>query len=81
MLNQSIQRTAVRIAVLLFFVMAVVGWLSGLEPATCASRALMGAVVVFFTVRLAGKLVIRVLVGALVEDQVRRRQQQGKKGS
>lgn len=79
-MHQSIKRIAIRIAVLLFFVMAIVGWTSGLEPATCASRALAGAVAVYFLIRLAGVLVIRVLIGALVDEQVRRRHPREPKG-
>jgi hypothetical protein len=80
MMQRRVNQVAVQAGVLLFFVMAVVGWCCGLQPETCASRALAGAAAVYFVVKLAGKLVIQVLVGALVEDQIRRKQSKEQRG-
>lgn len=74
MFQKKIKRIAVRAAVLLFFVMAGVGWVCGLSPETCTVRALLGACAVYILVQLAGQLVIRVLIAALVDDQLKRYQ-------
>jgi hypothetical protein len=70
--EKKIKRIAIQAAVLLFFVMAVVGWGCGLSPGTCSARALLGACAAYILVRTAGQLVIRVLISALVDDQIRR---------
>ena len=74
MYQKKIKRIAVQAAVLLFFVMAIVGWACGLSPGTCTTRALLGACAGYILVRTAGQLVIRVLISALVDDQLRRYQ-------
>ncbi len=74
MFQKKIKRIAVRAAVLLFFVMAGVGWACGLSPGTCSARALWGACACYVLVRFAGQLVIRVLIAALADDQLRRYQ-------
>lgn len=75
MFETNIKRVSVRLAVLMFFVMAFVGWMSGLSPATSGARALGGAVVIYIIVRLAGKLIVDVLMRALVNEHIRRHQQ------
>lgn len=79
MFEKNIKRVAVQLAVLMFFVISIVAWASGLSPATSASRAMTAAVAVYILVRLAGKLVCSVLMRALVNEQIRRRQQSQQK--
>ena len=74
MFKTRIKQIAIQSAVLLFFVMAVTAWIKGCSPATCAVRALTGAVATFYIVSIAGKLCVKVLVSALVEDQIQKRQ-------
>jgi len=72
--QKKIKRIAVQAAVLVFFLMAGVGWACGLSPGVCSVRALLGAGVGYVLVQFAGQLVIRVLISALVDDQLRRYQ-------
>ena len=74
MFQEKIKRIAVQVAVLLFFTMAVVGWACGLSPGTCSARALFGACVGYVLIRIAGRLIVRVLIWALVDEQVKRYQ-------
>jgi hypothetical protein len=74
MFETDIKCVAVQMAVLLFFVMGIVGWLSGLSPETITGRALGGALAIYVLIRTAGKLVVRLLLRALVNEQIRRRQ-------
>ena len=67
---------AIRLAVVLFFVMGLVGWMSGHEPAVCAWRAFVGAFIIYLTLRVAGNLVVRMLLEAMARQQVRRDQKQ-----
>lgn len=80
MMHKPVNRIAVQSAVPLFFVISVLGWFCGLEPAVCAERAALAALAAFVVIKLAGKMVMKVLVGALVEDQVRRKQSGQSKG-
>jgi len=79
-MHRYVNQVAVQAGVLLFFVIGVVGWCCGLQPETCASRAVAGAAAVYVVVRVAGKLVVQVLVAALVEDQLRRKQSKEHRG-
>jgi len=71
---KKIKRIAVQAAVLVFFLMAGVGWACGLSPGVCSARALLGAGAGYVLVRFAGQLVVRVLISALVDEQLRRYQ-------
>ena len=70
--QKNIKRFAIQMAVLLFFIMAAVGWGCGLSPGTCSARALLGACAAYLLVRTAGQLVVRVLISALVDAQIKR---------
>mgnify|MGYP006288078597 CR=1 FL=1 len=60
------RRIAVRIAVVGFFVLAAVGWACGRSPLTCATRAVIGAVILFVLTRIS----VRVLTAALADAMV-----------
>ena len=75
MFEAKIKCIAVQIAVLIFFVMALTGWVSGHPIATCAWRAFLGAAAIYCIVRFAARLVVKVLLSALVDEQVRQRQE------
>lgn len=70
MFRKKIKQIAIRIAVLFFFVMAFVGWMSDLEIVTCSMRAVIGAFGVYFIVSVAGQLIARVLINAMIDDQI-----------
>ena len=74
MFDDKIKRVAVQCGVLMFFVMAMVGWASGLSPCTAGARAGGGFIAVYCLVRLAGKLIINVLTAAAVNEKVRQHQ-------
>ena len=71
MLDKNIKRIAVQWATLMFFVMAVVGWVSGLSPYTSGMRAVGGFIAVYCLIRLAGTIIISVLVQAMANEQIR----------
>jgi uncharacterized membrane protein len=53
-------------AVVAFFGMALIGAVSGATPFTCALRALAGAAIMYVFMRVAGRVVVAILVEALV---------------
>ena len=72
-MDKTIRNIAMRLSVLLFFIMALAGWLSGQEPIVCTQRALIGAATLYLAVRIAGNLIVRILIEAMAQDQARRR--------
>jgi len=74
-MDKATRAIAVRLSVLLFFIMALTGWLYGQEPVVCAWRAMIGATALYLVVRIAGNLVVRMLLEAMAQDQARRREQ------
>jgi len=60
------RRAAAILAVVAFFGMAVIGAASGAPPFTCAVRALAGAAITYVLMRVAGRIVVNILVDAIV---------------
>ncbi len=71
-MEQHVRIIAIYLAVLIFFIMAVAGWLFGCSPALCGSRALAGAAVMYSVVQISGRIVIKILLNAMVESHLRR---------
>ena len=59
-------------AVMIFFVMSIVGWFCGHSPATCCSRALTGAIVTYFAVSFAAKTITKVIVKHVIDTKVQK---------
>lgn len=72
-MDRTAKRIAAASAIVLFFVMALAGWLYGQEPAECAWRSVIGAAAIYLAVRIAGNLTIRIIIEAMAQDQMRRR--------
>ncbi len=66
------KRVALSIAVMGFFVLALVGWLGGCTMFTCGVRALIGAGVIFLIVRIAFKLLVGVIADTMVKARMSR---------
>ena len=71
-MDKTTRAIAIRLSVMLFFIMALTGWFCGHEPAVCAARAVIGAATLYLVVRIAGNLVVRMLIEAMAKDQARR---------
>ncbi len=68
-MEKQIRNVAVSFAVITFFLMAGVGWFFGLSPAVCCNRALIGAAIAYTVVSMSGKIVIRIILGQIVDSQ------------
>ena len=66
---ESIRSTSMLFADLTFFVMAGIGILSGLTPATCCWRAFSGAVLFYIAVTIAGKSIISIIISSMVDSK------------
>jgi len=61
---------AVSIAVICFFGLSFVSWISGLSPFTCGKRALTGAAVAYIAASLAVKAINAILTDAMITSQM-----------
>lgn len=61
---------AISIAVICFFGLSFIGWISGLSPFTCCKRALVGAVVSYIAVSLAVKVINAILTNAMIMSRI-----------
>ncbi len=59
----------VTVAVICFFGLSFISWLSGLAPFSCCKRALAGAVVAHIAASLAAKAINTILINAMIESQ------------
>ncbi len=70
-----VKSIAVSIAVICFFGLSIIGWISGLSPFICCKRALAGAVIAY----IAGTLVVRavnaILISAMITNQMNRQKE------
>lgn len=69
---------AIQLAVLVFFAMALAGWLCGCSPGECGLRALGGAVVMYVVVQIAGRIVVKILLDAMVDSHLRKQADRNK---
>jgi len=61
------------VAVFGFFVMAFIGWLSGVPEFTSAIRASAGAAVLFVIVKSAGRMIANIFADAITGNAAGRR--------
>ena len=66
----NVRSIAVSIAVICFFVMSLIGWVSGLAPFVCCKRALIGAVLVYVAGGWAVRAINTILVNAMIANQM-----------
>ncbi len=71
---------ATRIAVICFFGISLVGWVSGLSPFTCCKRALAGTALAYISVTLAVKAVNAILMNAMITKQMNRQKEKNSGG-
>ena len=65
-----VRSIAGKIAVISFFGLSLIGWISGLSPFTCCKRALAGALIMYIVAGLAVKAINAVLISAIITKQV-----------
>ncbi len=65
-----VRSISVSAAVICFFGIAVIGWISDLSPFTCCKRALTAAIVAYAAAVLAVKAINAILVNAMIKSQM-----------
>ncbi len=64
----GVRSIAVSIAVICFFSLSLISWVSGLPPFTCCKRALVGAVFAYIAGTLAVKAINTILINAMITN-------------
>ncbi|MHC4616181.1 MAG: hypothetical protein ACYTEQ_00350 [Planctomycetota bacterium] len=72
----NIRPIAVAIAVIFFFGISLVGWISGLSPFTCCKRALTGAILAYVAGTLAVRAINAVLISAMITNQMNQKKEE-----
>ena len=77
-----VRSVAVSIAVICFFGLSLVGWISGISPFTCCKRALLGAVLAYIAAAWAVKAINAILISAMSTNQMDQQEEKdsGSKG-
>lgn len=68
----NVKSISISAAVLCFFVIAAIGWISGLSSLTCCKRSLIAAAVTYVVTTLAVKAINSILTNAIIENQIDR---------
>jgi len=68
----NVRSAAVSLAVICFFVMSLIGWVSGLPPYICCKRAIIGATLAY----IAGGWAIRAINSLLLDAMIANRMNQ-----
>jgi len=65
-----VRSISLSIAVMCFFTVSLIGWVSGLSPFTCCKRATTTAFVVYVIAALAVKAINSILISAMINNQM-----------
>jgi hypothetical protein len=68
-MDKTLKNIAWRCTLAVFFLMTLVGWLCGQEPAVCAWRGLCGAVMMYVVVRVAGTIIFGIVIDAMARSE------------
>ena len=65
----NVRSISITSSVIIFFIIAIVGWCSALSPLTCCKRSLIAAVIAYAITACAVKLINAILMNAIVNSQ------------
>jgi len=71
-MDKTINKYAKIGAILVFFVMGLAGWFCQNDAAICAWRGLIGAIVMYAIVRIAGAMFAHIIIDAAVQDELKK---------
>ena len=75
-----VKSIAVSIAVICFFGLSLIGWISGLSPFICCKRALVGAVLAYIAGVLAVRAINAILISAMITNQMNQQKEKNSGG-
>jgi len=71
----NVRSIAVSFAVICFFGLSIIGWVSGLAPFTCCKKALAGALIAYVAASLAVKAVNAILINAMITKHIKKQKE------
>ncbi len=77
-MQKSIRSIATTFAVLVFFVMAVLGWCCGLSPATSCTRSVAGAIITYLVISWAAKGVMSIIINEIIVSKINKANEKDK---
>ncbi len=72
-----VRSIAISFAVMSFFSLAIIGWVSNLSAFTCCKRALAGAAFAYIAAALAVKAINAILIHAMITNQMNKQKKKG----
>ena len=70
-----VRSIAVRISVICFFGLSIIGWISGLSPFVCCKRALIGAALAYMTGTWAVRAINAILINAMITNHMNKQEE------
>ena len=71
----NVRSIAVSFAVICFFGLSIIGWVSGLAPFTCCKKALVGALIAYVAASLAVKAINAILINAIITKHIKKQKE------
>ncbi len=75
-----VKSIAVSIAVICFFGLSLIGWISGLSPFICCKRALVGAALAYIAGAWAVRAINAILISAMITNQMNQQKEKNSGG-
>ena len=72
----NVREISIKSAVGGLFLIAFIGWFSGLEPLACSKRAVLGAFAAYIITKVMARIVNQIMIGAYVKSQIEEQQGQ-----
>ncbi len=57
---------------MVFFLMSIVSWFTGVSPGTASARACGGAVITYIVFSIAGSIIANIIINEMVENRYRK---------
>jgi len=75
-----VRSIAISVAVICFFCLGLIGWISGLSPFICCKRAVAGAVIAYIAAVCAVRAINAILTSAMITSQIKQRKEKDSGG-
>lgn len=76
-----VRSIAVTVAVICFFVLSFICWMSGLSTFVCCKRAIIGAAIAYAAGAFAVKAINAILMNAIITNQMNQQKETGNAGN
>ena len=71
-MRKKIRSVAATAAVMIFFLMSIVSWFTGVSPGTASVRACGGAIITYLVFSIAGSIIANIIINEIIENRCRK---------